>query len=517
MPQNFIACDRDQAYLMPPSLLDWVSEDHLVWSILGSVEELDLAEFYADYRVDGHGRPAYDPKMMVALLLYCYARGNRSSRGIERACREDVACRVICANSVPDHSTIAEFRCRHEAALGDLFTSVLSLCRRAGLVQVGVIAIDGMKVLANASLDANASYERIVRGILKEAEETDRREDELFGEARGDELPEQLRTREGRRRAFREAKRDLDAERTARAGGEQEAGGDEPVVVLDLDRERNLNSEQGRRGWMREARKQLDDKRRQQARPIPGPRSERLRESKRRLEEEHRAELAANTAYETYRATRRDRLGRGLSRPPEPYTPPAKPAGAINITDHDSRPMRTVGQPTIQGYNAQAAVNENQIIVAAEVTIESPDFGHLEPMVDATIKELEKAGVTELPQTVVADPGYWHRQQMERVIADKHIKVLIPPDSGLRKDPRPGWNKGWYAHMRRVLGTELGQKLYRRRMATVEPVFGQNKFNRRFNRFQRRGRAAAESEWRFQAATHNLLKVHSHRLATAGP
>src|SRR5260370_10423146 len=213
MPKNFIACDRDQAYLMPPSLLEWVPEDHLVWSILSSVEEMDLSAFYVDYRVDGHGRPAYDPKMMVALFIYAYARGNRSSRGIERACREDVAYRVICANLVPDHSTLAEFRCRHEQALGELFSSVLSLCHRAGLVTVGVIAIDGTKVSANASMDANQSYERIVRDILAEAEETDRREDELFGDARGDELPEQLRTREGRRRAFRDAKRKLEAER----------------------------------------------------------------------------------------------------------------------------------------------------------------------------------------------------------------------------------------------------------------------------------------------------------------
>lgn len=513
MSQNFIACDRDQAYLMPPSLLEWLPEDHLVWSILGSVEELDLDSFYAGYRIDGHGRPAYDPRMMVALLLYAYARGNRSSRGIERACREDVAYRVICANLVPDHSTIAEFRCRHEQALGELFTSVLSLCHKAGLVKVGVIAIDGMKVAANASLGANRSYEQIVREILKEADEIDRREDELFGDARGDELPESLRTREGRRRAFREAKRELDAERNADDARMEDGG--EPIVSFDLDRERTLNSEKGRRGWHREGRKQLDEVRRQQARPIAGARAERLLESKRRLEEEHRVDLEANAAYETYRATTRDRLGRRLGHPPDPYTPPEEPEGAINTTDHDSRIMRTTGQPAIQGYNAQAAVNENQIILAAEVTIESPDFGHLEPMVKATVEEMEKVGVTEAPETVVADAGYWHKQQIEKIVADKHIQVLIPPDSGLRKGARPGWNKGLYAHMRRVLETELGQTLYRKRMATVEPVFGQNKFNRGFRRLQRRGRAAARSELRFQAATHNLLKLHNHRMGAA--
>lgn len=211
------------------------------------------------------------------------------------------------------------------------------------------------------------------------------------------------------------------------------------------------------------------------------------------------------------------KYGRRFGGPPKPYVPPAEPAGTINTTDHDSRIMRTQGQPAIQGYNAQAAVNEKQIILAAEISVEAVDFGHLEPMVDATVRQLQKAGVTELPTTVVADPGYWHKQQIENIVANQHINVLVRPDSGLRKDTRPGWNKGLYSHMRRVLATELGQNLYRRRMATVEPVFGQNKFNRGFKRLQRRGRAAAESEWRFQAATHNLLKLHGHRLATTGP
>jgi transposase len=155
MAANFIECDREQAFLLPPSLLDWVPEDHLVWTVLGAVEEMDLSDFYSDYRVDGHGRPAYDPRMMVALLLYAYARGNRSSRGIERECREDVAYRVICASHVPDHSTIVEFRVRHEAALAEVFTSVLSLCRKAGLVRVGVVAVDGTKIAANAARTAS--------------------------------------------------------------------------------------------------------------------------------------------------------------------------------------------------------------------------------------------------------------------------------------------------------------------------------------------------------------------------
>jgi transposase len=181
MAQNFIACDRGQSLLLPPDLTDWVPDDHVVWSILGAVDQMDLSAFYGAYRANGQGRAAYEPSMMVALLLYSYARGNRSSRGIERACREDVTYKLITAMAIPDHSTIAEFRRRHEKALGELFTAVLSLCCEAGLVEVGVISIDGVKIRANASRGANRTYEKLVADILKEAEESDRWEDGLFG------------------------------------------------------------------------------------------------------------------------------------------------------------------------------------------------------------------------------------------------------------------------------------------------------------------------------------------------
>jgi hypothetical protein len=141
--------------------------------------------------------------MMVALLMYAYARGSRSSRGIERACWEDVAYKVITGMRTPDHSTIAEFRRRHEADIAELFDDVLGLCREAGLVSVGAIIVDGTKIEANASMDQNRCYREIVAQILREAEETDRREDELYGDRRGDELPEQLRTQKGAGRRCR--------------------------------------------------------------------------------------------------------------------------------------------------------------------------------------------------------------------------------------------------------------------------------------------------------------------------
>jgi transposase len=490
--------------LMPPDLTDWVPDDHVVWSILGAVDQMDLSAFYGAYRENGQGRAAYEPSMMLALLLYAYVRGNRSSRGIERECREDVVYKLITAMRVPDHSTIAEFRRRHERALGELFCAVLALCDEAGLVEVGVISVDGTKIRANASRGANRTYEKLVADILKEAEETDRWEDGLFGTDRGDEVPEHLRTEEGRRAAFLAAKERL-AAKTGR--------GDEPEVArIEPDRERfEATRGWGRRTWHREAHKELMRQREQVAKPVARSRAERLLEALHRLEENQLVELQASEAYERWQAQRRAGAvpGQRLGMPPKPYTPPAVPGGVMNKTDPDSRMMRTQGQPTVQGYNAQAAVTRGQIIVAAEVAVESPDFGHLEPVVRAALRELEDAGVTQRPEMVLADAGYGHTKQMENVVSDG-IQVLVSPDAGLREGVRPGWDKGLYAFMRRVLASDAGHELYKHRKATLEPVFAQNKFNRGFRRFQRRGRAAARSEWRFQAATHNLLKLHSH-------
>jgi hypothetical protein len=195
---------------------------------------------------------------------------------------------------------------------------------------------------------------------------------------------------------------------------------------------------------------------------------------------------------------------------------PDTPAGKVNTTDPDSRLVNVTGG-YVQGYNAQAAVNEKQIVLAAEITVDSPDFGQLEPMVDATVRELKRAGVVERPKVALADAGYWHHEQMDAVAASG-IQVLIPPDSGKRKrngTPRRGWQGGRYEWMRRVLATELGERLYRKRSQTVEPMFGHTKHNRGMDRFHRRGRSAARTEWRLITATHNLTKLHSHTPAVA--
>ena len=511
MSQNFISCDRGQVFLLPPSLTDWLAEDHLVWTVIGAVDQMNLDRFYGAYRANGQGRAAYDPRMMVALLLYGYCVGVRSSRQVERCCRGDVAFKVITAMEVPDHSTIAEFRRRHQAAVGELFVEVLALCAEAGLVAVGEIAVDGTKLHAAASYDRNRGYASIVEEILDQAEQTDREEDERFGDARGDELPAQLRTREGRRAALQAAKERLQAEREV-----QQAAGEEVVarVDLELDPERFVTRPEGRRAWLREGRRALEGQRDREEREIPRGRQERILEVKRRLDEELAFTHAANRNYEQHRSKGRMRNGRRFGAPPHPYVPPLVPEGKINTTDPDSGVMIQQGQPPMQGYNAQAAVTTGQIIVAAEITTTAPDFGRLEPVVHAALRELRQAGVTETPTTVLADAGYWHTQQIERIVADG-MQVLVPPDSGLRETARPGWEGGLYAFMRRVLASDHGHSLYAKRKHSIEPVFGQIKGNRRIDRFQRRGRAAVRSEWRLIAASHNLLKLHSHWIQPA--
>jgi hypothetical protein len=248
---------------------------------------------------------------------------------------------------------------------------------------------------------------------------------------------------------------------------------------------------------------------------MPRSRQKRLKEPKRRLEEELWTECQANAAYEAYRARGVMKNGRrlGSNTTPKPYTPPDTPQGTINTTDLDSRLVKGM-RGWLQGYNAQAATNEQQIVIAAEVMVASPDFGHLEPMLSAAQTELQTAGVTDTPEVVLADAGYWHQQQMQRIAA-AGTQVLVAPDSSRRKSARPGWDGGLYALMRRVLSTERGAELYRQRHQLIEPVFAHTKFNRRIERFHRRGRAAARTEWRLITATHNLLKLHKHQLSAA--
>jgi transposase len=391
MPQNFLSSDRDQPMLLPPDLRDWLDDDHLAWFVVDAVAELNLEPFYAAYRADGHGAAAHDPRMMVTLFAYAYAVGERSARQIERRCREDVAFRVICANQVPDHATIARFRVRHEEALAELFGGVLGLCAKAGIVDVSVIAVDGTKLAAAASDGAIRTYEQIAAEILAEAGRIDAAEDELHGDARGDELPEGLRT------------------------------------------------PNGRRAWLREAKEELERER-----------AERLETCRRRLAEDWRAERRANQRYEAYRARGVMRDGRSFGSPPKPFSPPEAPEGKLNTTDPDARRMK-FGRNFMPAYNAQAVTTSEQIIVAAEITTKGGDFEELDPMISAAERELADAGVEESPGVVLADAGYWSNEHIDS-LRKRGIIPIVAADT-TRNRPRKTRLGGPYDFMRRVMAT----------------------------------------------------------------
>jgi transposase len=430
MAQNFLSCNRDQPMLLPADLREWLPEDHLAWFVLDAVSEMNLERFFAGYRQDGWGRAAHDPEMMVSLLLYAYAVGERSSRRIECRCSEDIAFRVIAANQAPDHTTIARFRARHSNELAELFSEVLALCRRAGLVSVGTLALDGTRIAADAADRQNRTYEQLAREILEEAAEVDAAEDEKFGDKRGDELP-----------------------------GDRQS------------------------------------------------RCQRLRDAKRRLDEEHAAKQAEMAAWEVAMAEHTARTGYvRKNNPPKPRPVPPKEGQRINVTDPDSRPVKT-RHGFIQGYTAQAAATAEQVIVAAELIAGGNERHRLEPMARAAEEELTKAGVTEKPELVLADAGYWNRPQIDE-LERSGTRVLCPPDADSRKAPTKIRSGPDYERMRRRLRQPEAEEAYRRRQQMVEPVFAQIKLRQRAARFSRRGLSACRAEWRLTAATHNLLKLY---------
>ena len=472
MPQNFIESRREQGFLLPPDVREWLAPDHLAWFVIDAVKAMDLRAFYAAYRADGHGAAAYEPSVMVTLVLYAFATGVRSSRAIERHCREHVAFRVITGNLVPDHVTIARFICRHQRALSELFTDVLKLCDKAGLVKSGVVSIDGTRIAGNANPDVNFHFEQIAREVLAEVRATDEAEDQELGEARGDELPEQLRTAEGRREFLRQAREQLlgddagaegvseDAETGGEAGeeviGEPEAqapdeepengasteesdgaaGNEEPertpTPEFSFDSGKITDAGGGRRRWLSEAKRQLEQHRWDSPDPIVRSRIERLLLALERLEAELCAECAGNEAYEAYRQRGRMRDGRRFGRPPDPHQPPEVPEGKVNVTDPDSRPI-PVGFGFVQGYNAQTAVNEQQIVLAAEITNLSTDFSQLSPMVARRARELARAGIDR----EAAGGGRRRRRLLERAADGRRGRQPAHPGAGRARQGQP--------------------------------------------------------------------------------
>ena len=492
MNKSYQPWTQDQPYLLPPSLREWLPEDHLAWFILEVVSQLDLSPIEGAIQgKDARGQRPYHPAMMVALLVYAYCTGVYSSRRIERACHEDVAFRVISGNMQPFFTTINEFRRVHREHFGALFVEVLKLCQRAGLVKLRHVAIDGTKVKANASKHKAMSYKRMLREeqrlreeverLLAEADTADAGEDARYGEGtRGDELPEELRRRETRLARIRQAKAELEVE-----------------------------ARQTRARELREQAQGLEAS--AQSHPDPSmQRRLRTKAAKRRASAEELDPPEDDPPQSPGSG--------GLARKPTPATPDGRPRehAQRNFTDPDSSIMMGA-DGFIQGYNAQLAVDDaHQIIVACGVTDQPPDNANLEPMLERV-----RANAGEAPRNATGDAGYWHPEVEARAQA-LGTTAWVATERQRHGEAGPATNAGEppeeldpRARMRFRLDTPQGRALYARRKAVVEPVNGQVKHARRFRQFSLRGLAAVDSEWTLVSLCHNLLKLFTHQPCNA--
>jgi transposase len=459
--KRFRVCDLNQPFLLSPSLQDWLPEGHLARFVADVTNELDLSAIYAEYeRNDGRGLSAYHPLLLTRLLLYGYSTGMTSSRAIEKAAYDNLAFRYLAADQHPDHDTIASFRQEHLEALAGLFVQALRLCSKAGLIKLGDIAIDGTRMLANASTRHSVSHQKLreqeqywkaaVERLLNEAQRKDEQEDQRFGKGQSAELlPEELAHAQSRLERIRQAKAEL----------EREAQQD--LEALGPGRKRGRPRKQDMGGLSEEERRQLKKKKKKLSR-------------------------ARKNAQQ--------------------------PSRQYNFVDPDSRVMKDNGRKCfVQGYNAQIAVDTyQQVIVAAEVTQQVTDREQLVPMVNSVRgnNPIEDA-------TVVADAGYWDTASLHHP-ALKGIRVAVSPDSQPRMpgDPLPpnAPNNEEALRMRQWLTTPAGRAIYILRKITVEPVFGQIKEARGIRRFRLRGLRSAQCEWKLICATHNLLKLFRHGL-----
>lgn len=445
--KTFRPYDLDQPYLLPPSMLDWLPGGHLAYLVLDVVSCLDLSKVYRAYEGSLGGRPPYDPRMMVALLLYGYATSIRSSRKLEKACYEQVPFRVLTGDQQPDHDTIAAFRIRHLDFLQDLFVQSVNLCAQAGMTKLGHVSLDGSKVKANASAHSSMSYARMtakekqlrqeIEAIFADAENQDRLEDEKFGKGkRGDELPEELRRRETRLKKIREAKAALERE------------AEKAATVLRREQEK----------------------------------------SDQKLREEGKA-----------------------PRKKKPISNEPSPTAQRNFTDPDARIMKSGSTKSfLYAYNAQIAVDDgSQVIVATNLSQAANDFRELKPLVTQIAHNLDGAVPKRVSADSgyysEANVEFLEESGIDAYIATtRHRHGEDPPAPPRGRCPK-GLTKKQL--MQRKLSTKRGKKVYSRRKVIAEPVFGQIKAPLGFREFLLRGHQKAQGEWSLVSAVHNLLKL----------
>jgi transposase len=535
MAKKYRPVDRDQGFLLPPDMREWLGGDHPVWLVIRVVEEhLDTSAFHARRKTGGAGTAGYDPDMLVTVLVWAYAHGVRSSREIERLCATDVAFRVICAGNLPDHCTVARFRAEFPAAVAGFFAQVLGLCARLGMGRLGVVALDGMKIAGSASKAANRTEDTLVK-LAREAvaahAAADAAEDELFGEGRrGDEVPEEAWSPRRRDERIAAALAGLEAERKAAQAAEEaraeayrvrrragERAGCPPASVAVEMAEENLARVRARQ------QAQIDDWQARNAAslaatghplrgcpPVPPDRHNRVKEAGAKL-----AATRARTAEAGRKAAEREAARKG-------------PGPVRNITDPDSRLMPVRGGGFIQGYNAQNMTSGDGLIIATELTDDPIDYGWFEPMLEQAQHAAALIGAQRPAASpgqdgepghdggiglVLADAGYCSEANLTCPGPDRLIatgkgrdleKAARDPDSG-----GPDWGGPAIQEMRKRLKTEAGIAAYRHRGHIAETPHGHIKHNMGLRQLSVRGKRKAAAEWTFAAAVHNLSKAIS--------
>ena len=455
MGKRYRPWNPNQEWLLPPSALDWLPGNDLVYFILDTVRELDISAISAKYEQEERGYPPYHPRMMVALLLYAYCRGIFSSRQIMQACQERISFRVLVSDDIPNFRTISDFRKLHLKELQQLFVQVLQLCQEAGLVKLAHVSLDGTKVKANASRHKAMSYGRMakeearlaeeIEQMLAEAEAIDHQEDKEYGpDRRGDELPEALARRETRLQRIREAKKALEAKSQAAA----------QAVQKQREQEDSECDDQPQRGRKRKAPSEVPADKKQ-----------------------------------------------------------------YNFTDPESSIMKANNKGWDQCGNAQAVVDsEHQIIVACDVTDQSNDKQQFEPMIEQSQENVGedakiKAASADSGYYSESNVEFAEDKHIDAYIATqrtKHSDLMLKAPRG-----RPPKDLTVQEKMARKLRTKKGRETYSRRKSIVEPVFGQIKGARGFVQFSLRGLDKMRGEWTIVCLTHNLLKLFRVQYALA--
>lgn len=459
MAKTYRAYDQNQTLIMPPSLLDWLDEDHLARYVSDLVDALDLSPIYAYYEAEERGYPPYHPAMMTKVLTYGYCIGVRSSRTIEQAIQDQVAFRFLSAGNRPDHWTINNFRAIHLEALEAIFRQIIGLAGKNGFVRLGAVSIDGCKIQASASLDQNRTHKalvkqdreirRLARELLDDATRIDREEDELYGPMNTPYgIPKELANAAMRRQKITEA-------------------------IADMQRENK---------------------------------------------ERYEKEKAEHEAHLAERARREEATGAKLrGRKPKPPRKRINPETTRNLTDVDSRIMKT-RTGYVQGYNAQAAVDtESLLIVGRLLTTQQNDTQQCVPMLESV---REVAG--RYPAKGILDAGYWNEPMLRTAPPGVDLYVATTKDwkqrKALRDAPPPRGRipngLSYRDRMERKLLTASGRATYKQRGKTVEPRFGIIRGAMGIPRFLLRGLKKVSGEWNLLCLGHNVTRLWRLGMAT---